>query len=122
MYIAGYPLANGMRLFVETKDGEIHPIPIAADPKEHWQKVNVKNPGKPFTIVAIDGSATAWLAFSLPIPVGRLSHLIQWLLAHWWFFGAVGIACFLLSGMPNRGEQALVTLNENRSHPPHEKK
>ena len=122
MYIAGYPLANGMRLFVETKDGEIHPIPIAADPKEHWQKVNVKNPGKPFSIVAIDGSATAWLAFGLPIPVGRLSHLRQWLLAHWWVFGAVGIACFLLSGMPNRGEQALVTLNENRSHPPHEKK
>jgi len=122
MSIAGYPLANGMQLFVETKDGDIIPISIDSDPKEVWKKVNVKNPGKPFTIVAIDGSATAWLAFGLPIPVGRLSHLIQWLLAHWWVFGAVGIACFLLSGIPNRGEQALVTLNENRSHPPHEKK
>jgi hypothetical protein len=122
MSIAGYPLANGMQLFVETKDGDIIPISIDSDPKEVWKKVNVKNPGKPFSIVAVDGSASSWLAFGLPTPIGRLSHLIQWLLTYWWVFGAVGIACFSLSAMMHEGEDALVSRNEKRSHPPHEKK
>jgi hypothetical protein len=122
MSIAGYPLANGMQLFVETKDGDIIPISIDSDPKEVWKKVNVNNPGKPFSIVAVDGSASSWLAFGLPTPIGRLSHLIQWLLTYWWVFGAVGSACFSLSAMMHEWEDALVSRNEKSSHPPHEKK
>ena len=97
--VSGYPLKDAMELFLETEDGRKIPIPIAANPRETWQEVVFKNPGVPFSIVAVDGSPTTWLAIGLPKPIGRLSVLTQWLLAHWWIFGAAGVGCFVGSAL-----------------------
>jgi hypothetical protein len=95
--VAGYPLARDMQLYMETDDGEKIPIPVQSDPKGEWQKAVIKNSGKSFSIVAVDGSPTSWLAVGLPIPVGRLSYPTSWLLSHWWIFIIPCIVCFGLA-------------------------
>ncbi len=97
--VSGYPLKDGMELFLETEDGRKIPIPIAANPRETWHEVVFKNPGVPFSIVAVDGSPTTWLAIRQPTPIGRLSVWTKWLLAHWWMFGAAGVGCFFGSAL-----------------------
>ncbi len=93
--VSGYPLKEGMELFLETENGNKILIPVAADPRETWHEVVFNNPGVPFSIVAMDGSPSAWLAIGLPSPIGRLSIWTKWLLANWWNFGAVGAGCFV---------------------------
>jgi hypothetical protein len=104
--VSGYPIKDGMELFIETEKGDKIPIPVCINPRETWHEVVFKNPGVPFSIVAVDGSPSTWVAIGLPTPIGRLSLWSKWLLAHWWIFGAAGVGCFaagfLFSSPENR--------------------
>jgi hypothetical protein len=93
-----------MELFLEKENGNKIPIPVPADPRETWHEVVFKNPGEPFSIVALDGSPSTWLAIGLPTPIGRLSLWTKWSLAHWWLFGAIGVGCFVARFLFNSTE------------------
>ena len=95
--VAGYPLQESMQLFVKTGTGQKIPIKVPFNPQETWQEVVFENPGVPFSIVAVDGSPTTWLAIGLPTPIGRLSVWTKWLLSHWWIFGGAGLGFFVYS-------------------------
>jgi hypothetical protein len=97
MLVAGYPLNEGMNLVLETPDGKRKPISVRENPKETWHEVIFANPGTPFSILAVDSSPNFWLAFSLPVPIGRLSIWTKWLLANWWIFGTFGAVSFASS-------------------------
>jgi len=95
--VAGYPRAEGMELYLETKDGRKFLCPIYRNPGESWQRVILSNPRKPFAVVAKDGSSKYWLALCSPIPLGRLSVWVNWILAHVWLVGGLGTVLFLWS-------------------------
>ncbi len=95
MLVAGYPLSEGMRLVLVNPDGKQNPIQVKKNPKETWHEVIFQNPGTPFSILAVDSSQKFWLAFSQPVPIGRLSIWTKWLLANLWIFGAAGAGCFV---------------------------
>jgi hypothetical protein len=60
-----------------------------------WISVVVPSPTAPFRIVAVDSSAPAWLAFSPPREVGRLSAWARMLLDHGAAIYGVGLACLV---------------------------
>jgi hypothetical protein len=103
--VAGYPRQEGMQLCVKTETGQNIPMHIPFNPQETWQEVVFKNPGVPFSIVAVDGSPSTWLAIGLPVPIGRISLWTKELLYKWWIFGALGAgffaSSFLLVGSSN---------------------
>jgi hypothetical protein len=105
MLVAGYPLSEGMGLVLVTPDGKQKPIQVRENPKETWHEVVFSNPGTAFSILAVDGSTKTWLAFSQPVPIGRLSIWTKWLLANLWIFGAAGAGCFIAGSiLSNKNE------------------
>jgi hypothetical protein len=96
--VAGYPRSEGMGLFLVTPDGKQKPIQVRENPKETWYKVVIKNPGEPFSILAVDGSPKTWLAIGLPVHIGPISLWVRWILENWWIFGALGMGCFIWGG------------------------
>ncbi|MFM8984247.1 MAG: hypothetical protein ACKOLA_15425, partial [Spartobacteria bacterium] len=109
LLVSGYPLKDGMELFLETENRKKIPIRVNENPKETWHEAVFKNPGVPFSIIAVDGSPSTWVAIGLPTPIGRLSLWSKWLLAHWWFFGAVGVGCFVAGSLFSSTENRRLT-------------
>ena len=101
LLVSGYPLQDGMELFLETENGKKIPIRVNENPKETWHEVIFKNPGVPFSLVAVDGSPTAWLAIGLPTPIGRLTVFTQWILKYWWIFAGLGLGCLAAAFLIN---------------------
>ena len=109
LLVAGYPLKESMRLVLETPDGKQRPIQVRENPKETWHEVIFPNPGTAFSILAADDSAKTWLAFSQPVPIGRLSIWTKWLLANLWIFGAAGAGCFVAGFLFSYTENKRIT-------------
>jgi hypothetical protein len=73
VYVSGYPTSPGMSLTLEVRDANgTRSIPVTSrNPGEAWYPaaVNVpQSPGATFRVVAVDGSTSYWLGFSLPCP------------------------------------------------------
>ena len=93
--VAGY---LGMRReYLAVKDlttgheREVRPATLA---REDWLSVNVACPTGPFAIVASDARSDYWFSFREPVEVGRLSPLVEWLIASSprLLFGALALA------------------------------
>lgn len=84
------PPATTLRL--RTADGrEIAPIEEAFAAEDRWKRVNFMAPRGAFQIIAHDASPTAWLAFTAPQEVGRLTWLAGKIVRAWPWWLAAGL-------------------------------
>lgn len=66
--VAGEVAPPFTELFLQTADGsKIEPLQKSTAAPDLWRRVNFRNPGQPFQIIARDNSDRHWLAFSAPL-------------------------------------------------------
>lgn len=66
--VAGEVAPPFTELYLQTVDGsKIEPLQKSTAAPDLWRRVNFRNPGQPFQIIARDNSDRHWLAFSAPL-------------------------------------------------------
>ena len=92
--VAGALQPPATSLVLRGSDGvEVAPLESGFTATDRWKRVNFRTPASPFQIVARDTSATAWLAFTAPIEVGRGTRVAGKLPSTWPLMLVAGLLC-----------------------------
>lgn len=95
--VAGHLRGEGMSFRMEDVHGRrIAQWTPAVDPGPRWSYVYVRNPGKPFRLVAEDHRTDLWLAFAEPREVGLGTMLAKTAMHFWAVFAGAGLGLLAL--------------------------
>lgn len=99
--VAGQPGAEGISLELRdaVTDRTLHRITPSRPPGDTWRAAYVPAPAAAFVVVAVDQSPTAWIAFSAPVEMGRLSHAAWRLTQHGALIAALAAVAALMLGV-----------------------
>jgi hypothetical protein len=92
--IAGNAVQPRTTLQLRSDSGEVIDV-LGQGPGTRWASVHVRAPRSPFRIVARDSDPQAWIAFSPPREMGRLSGFAAGMLDRSGIVLNIGVACFV---------------------------
>ena len=80
--VAGYLSAQDQYLAVTNlESGREQHVKVGKVAREGWTSALISCPAGPYAIMAVDARLDQWLSFREPVEVGRVSPLVEWLIA-----------------------------------------